>query len=214
MDCHIHTKCSDGLSKAEDIVSKCRELQYDCFSITDHDTITNLRRFENSDVKNIIFGTEVTAVYMGEEIHILAYFSKVPSDDFELFLKDNRIKSSILINRYKNKNKSFAVNTVKEVTKIIKDNGGISIIAHPFNYWKKIDDIIDCCDGMELIYPSFNKKDIEEIIEKYGGRCRFFTAGSDFHGKDYVGNKYINKCCEKYKDFLDPFYNYFITCRM
>lgn len=208
MDCHIHTKYSDGLSDAEDIVGKCGELEFDCFAITDHDTICELKKFEGTAVRNLIFGTEITTICLGTEIHVLAYFSKVPADDFEAFLKNNRIKNSILLHRCQ-KNRESNVNTVKNVAKMIRQYGGISIIAHPYSYWDLIDEIIDDCDGMELIYPSFGKKDIEKIIDKYGNRCRFFTAGSDFHGDHFTGNDYIIKYCQVYGNYLMPFLNYF-----
>lgn len=207
IDCHIHTSYSDGLSDAEDIVCKCKELQMDCFAITDHDTICKLKKFKGSTEK-LIFGTEITTMCFGTEVHILAYFLKLPADDFETFLKNNRIKSSILFHRCKN-NKALNVNTVKEVTKVIKQYGGISIIAHPYSYWEVIDEIICDCDGIELIYPSHETKDIENIIKKYSNYCRFFTAGSDFHSESFKGNDYIDECCRMYKDYLIPFINFF-----
>lgn len=207
MDCHIHTSYSDGLSDAEDVICKCRELQVECFAITDHDTICELKRFEGIS-ERLIFGTEITAIFFGTVIHILAYFSKFPADEFEIFLKNNRIKSSIMSLRRKNYNMSN-INTVKEITKEIKKYGGISVIAHPYNYWDIINDIIDDCDGMELVYPSHEIKDIERMIEKYGERCRFFTSGTDFHGDHYIGNDYVNKCCQVYKKYLVPFSRYF-----
>lgn len=207
MDCHIHTSYSDGLSDAGDVICKCRELQMECFALTDHDTICELKRFGGIS-ERLIFGTEISTIFDGMEIHILAYFLEFPADEFESFLKNNKIKSSILLLRQKRNNMS-SVNTVKEVANVIKKYGGISIIAHPYSYWDIIGNIIDDCDGMELVYPSHQIKDIEKIIEKYGERCRFFTAGSDFHGEQYIENDYVNKCCQTYKEYLIPFIQYF-----
>ncbi len=210
MDCHIHTKNSDGLSSMQDIVLKCKELKLDCFAITDHDTIFELKKIEENNDNNMLFGTEITTFFAGVEIHILAYFSKVPSNDFEIFLRNNRIKNGILKERsQRRKEIDCSYNTVEEVTRNIRKYDGLSIIAHPYNYWNIVDQIINYCDGLELIYPSFAEKDIDIIIERYGDKCRFFTAGSDFHGSNYTGNSYINECCQKYRSYLEAFLKYF-----
>lgn len=207
IDCHIHTNYSDGLCEAEVIVKRCQELGMELFAIADHDTISGLKKFEGFS-EHLIFGTEITAMYKGIEVHVLAYFATLPADNFETYLKNNRVKSAIQRLR-KKKEKYLDDDTIKNITQMIEKLGGVSIIAHPFNYWDIVDAIINDFDGIELIYPSHTKEDIDTILEKYGKKCRFFTAGSDYHGDDFRGNDYINECCQEYSNYLMPFITFF-----
>lgn len=73
----------------------------------------------------------------------------------------------------------------KDGIKMIKDNGGIAVVAHPTLLKRtNIEDVINLgLDGIEGYYP-LNKEDEHlkyiELAKKYN---LMITAGSDYHGK-------------------------------
>ncbi len=77
----------------------------------------------------------------------------------------------------------------KEIIKLIKDAGGISVLAHPGLIHSDIQEIIlnECIkygiNGIEVFYPRHSHNQIEKfqsIAQKYE---LFITGGSDFHGE-------------------------------
>jgi len=74
-DLHIHTTYSDGLLTPDEVIKIAFRKGLYAISITDHDTVAGIRKFENSQVK-VIPGIEFGCVFEGEDVHILGYFSK------------------------------------------------------------------------------------------------------------------------------------------
>jgi len=78
---------------------------------------------------------------------------------------------------------------LSEAIKMIKDNGGIAIIAHPGNNLKHnlniIDDIISSgIDGIEVFSQYHSKYDIEFFYDKCIRHNLLISCGTDFHGKN------------------------------
>ena len=77
--------------------------------------------------------------------------------------------------------------TIKEATDAVHQDGGIAIIAHPYEYDSLdkddfIEKIHNDIDGIECLHPSANKEESEHLIQlahKYNLKV---TGGSDFHG--------------------------------
>ncbi|MGL4106597.1 PHP domain-containing protein [Clostridium sp. LP20] len=72
---------------------------------------------------------------------------------------------------------------------LIKDNGGVAIIAHPGNNLKHNRNIIDelislGIDGIEVFSSYYNKDDIEFFYNKCITEDLLISCGSDFHGKN------------------------------
>lgn len=208
IDCHIHTTQSDGESTLESIIFKCNEMNCEIFAITDHDIMVGLKDIQIPNGCYFLYGVEITSVYSGREIHILAYFKDMPHDNFEKFLKNNRILSAVLLNRCQRGKKGDCTNTIPTILDKVHEYGGITIIAHPINYVDILDDIIDLCDGIELVYPSHTVEFIQQLIGKYKDRCKFFSAGSDFHGKCLVKNEKIDEDTKEYAKYLGTFIDY------
>lgn len=94
-----------------------------------------------------------------------------------------------------------------EAAKAIHDDGGIAVIAHPYEYIKDIEsidkfieDIKDDIDGIECFHPSATNEEslyLVELANKYNLKI---TGGSDFHGENKP-NICINmmKVDDKYK---------------
>ena len=91
-DLHIHTTYSDGLLTPDEVIKVAFQKGLYAISITDHDTVAGIRKFENSQVK-VIPGIEFGCVFEGEDVHILGYFSKyfLPKISEKVsFLKEKR----------------------------------------------------------------------------------------------------------------------------
>lgn len=87
--------------------------------------------------------------------------------------------------------------TTEEGIKLIKENGGLAVLAHPCLYKKNdVEDLIKLgVDGIEAVYPSIEEKEqkYRDLAKKYN---LIITGGSDFHMEhDYkhadVGTCYI-----------------------
>ena len=75
---------------------------------------------------------------------------------------------------------------VFKVVRVIKESGGIAVLAHPGqqqNYWLIPGLVESGLDGLELNHHTHNEKD-RETIRSYANRYGLFlTGGSDYHGK-------------------------------
>ncbi|SHE31549.1 hypothetical protein SAMN02745784_00320 [Tissierella praeacuta DSM 18095] len=83
--------------------------------------------------------------------------------------------------------------TIDETISLIKNIGGIAILAHPGILKNK--DIISHCislgiDGLECIHSKHSKEDMEYLINISKSNNLIITGGSDFHG-DLVNGELI-----------------------
>ena len=75
-----------------------------------------------------------------------------------------------------------------EAIKAIHDDGGLAIVAHPYEYndLDSIDDflldVINDIDGIECFHPSANQEQSNHLIEIAQKNNKLITGGSDFHG--------------------------------
>lgn len=95
----------------------------------------------------------------------------------EAFTKLIGIDAPAYVDRYKIE--------IGEVISLIKEIGGISVIAHPGLIKDK--KIIDYCiekgiNGIECIYPKHSKDQFDCFFDKANHNELIVTAGSDFHG--------------------------------
>lgn len=77
IDLHLHTiNSGDAKNTPEQIVEYVVKNNFDCFSITDHDSVASLEKTEklikNTPVK-FLRGIELTTSYKNKEIHLLVY---------------------------------------------------------------------------------------------------------------------------------------------
>ncbi|GFZ30830.1 phosphatase [Clostridium zeae] len=78
--------------------------------------------------------------------------------------------------------------SLKEAVKIIKESGGIPVLAHPGNNVKEnaklLEDIIGCgIKGIE-VYSSYHNKEQVAFYKEFAIKHKLLlTCGSDFHGK-------------------------------
>ena len=115
-----------------------------------------------------------------------------------------------------------------DAIKLIKECGGVAVLAHPFlideviiypygkklNRFEYIERLIDHgLDGIEACYPysktsykgnMTDMKIAEEVNETYRGKVKFFTGGSDYHAEEKKGimnPRFIGEGGISYKEF-------------
>lgn len=85
IDLHMHTTASDGTQTPSELLVAIQEKNISLFSITDHDSVSNIdEMILLSGKANVPFipGVEVSASYKGQEFHLLVY--GIRTDDTEL----------------------------------------------------------------------------------------------------------------------------------
>lgn len=84
--------------------------------------------------------------------------------------------------------------THHEVISTVKESGGVIVIAHPGNLYRKeeLEELVEAgVDGIEYIHPS-HKFDTQKRIEKFADKHKLLkTGGSDFHGGDKAYHKFF-----------------------
>jgi len=90
VDLHTHTTCSDGVHTPSELVRLAREAGVGTLAITDHDSMDGVdegMRAARVHGIQILPGVEVTAHLDGDgEVHVLAYFLRMPGEAFRRFL--------------------------------------------------------------------------------------------------------------------------------
>lgn len=82
IDLHVHSNHSDGTSSPEELISLAQSSGVSVFALTDHDTVSGVRKAkevaEHSAVTGpkvtVISGVEISAAYKNKDIHILGLF--------------------------------------------------------------------------------------------------------------------------------------------
>lgn len=81
--------------------------------------------------------------------------------------------------------------TLADAIEAIHKDGGLAIIAHPYEYEHDLDSIddflysiMDDIDGIECFHPSANKKQSRHLLEIANDNNKVVTGGSDFHGEN------------------------------
>ncbi len=80
--------------------------------------------------------------------------------------------------------------TPKESVSLIKNAGGLAVLAHPGIYkWSpldleaSLDSLVDIgLDGLEVLYSTHSKSQVKLFLEAAGRKNLSPTGGSDFHG--------------------------------
>lgn len=82
IDLHVHSNHSDGTCSPEELVSLAQASGVSVFALTDHDTVSGVRKAKEAAAQSAISGSEVTvisgveisAAYKKKDIHILGLF--------------------------------------------------------------------------------------------------------------------------------------------
>lgn len=196
IDLHVHSKASDGELSVLELVHRAQVSGLAAIAITDHDTIKGIREYMDSNKKSegmeVIPGVEVSTIYKNDIIHILVYTYKLDGQLATIIenLKKRNLRHYIDYKKGLRKEIQCEYIDVFNLLQVVKEDGGVSILAHPkrvcTNYKELIEIILDLAshglDGIE----SFHRDNsfIEQIgfnllARKYN---LLSTGGSDFHG--------------------------------
>lgn len=246
IDLHIHTNYSDGMLSPKEIVDLAIRKRIKTIAITDHDSVSGIREaLTYSRGKNIevIPGVEISC--HGDQfnvlhLHILGLFIDYRNRELRMFLgkiEQKGLKKFLrkvvsFLKLYKIREilplaKRISLQkkaSIKEAVNIIKEAGGVSILAHPGLI--KYRDLIDLVDyfkkcgggGLEADYPydrlysldAQKSEELNELVRKIAKENGLIlSGGSDFHGNERnvaVGERGINEeefsmLSEKCKDF-------------
>lgn len=121
-DLHIHTNRSDGQHNVEELIKLAKAANLDIISITDHDTTAAIKEaIEIGEMYGIevIPGLEISSDFLDNEIHILAYFFDVNSQELEEYLnffRTERYRRAVrIINKLNLIGQSITIEDVLEV---------------------------------------------------------------------------------------------------
>ena len=163
-DLHIHSNHSDGKSSVREILKSAIDRKLDLISITDHNTLNgSLEAIEIVQEEHLPIN-----VIRGVEIstaqgHLLAYGI------------DKEMDKGI---------------DLTEAVKLVRDLGGITSLAHPFQFYRhgairlKFFKVVDCIEV-------FNARSLPIFNGLSNFFCKVYkkgkTAGSDAHKAEFVG---------------------------
>jgi len=77
---------------------------------------------------------------------------------------------------------------IEEAVEAIHNDGGIAVLAHPYNYKpikdipKLLDDTINLIDGVECFHPSASINNSLYLLDYVTKHNKRITGGSDYHG--------------------------------
>jgi predicted metal-dependent phosphoesterase TrpH len=94
IDLHLHTTVSDGRSTPEDLVAEAANAGLSTIAVTDHDTTGAWDLVAPAAQRRgmaCIPGIEITAVYEGRDVHMLAYFVDPNGIELIEFLDRQRV---------------------------------------------------------------------------------------------------------------------------
>ncbi|MFH1420772.1 MAG: PHP domain-containing protein [Candidatus Aenigmatarchaeota archaeon] len=157
----------EGLNSPEELVKRASAVGLNVLALTDHDEIRGVKEALKAGKK---YGVTVIP---GEEIKTLGINRKMRGHVIALGIQE-RIKPDL---------------TVEETLDKIREQGGISIAAHPFDISRRgIGFKSDLCDAIEV----FNALNIERLVNRHAKefakkRGRPMVAGTDAHSIEMMG---------------------------
>jgi predicted metal-dependent phosphoesterase TrpH len=163
-DLHIHSNHSDGKSSVREILEVAIDRRIDIVSITDHNTVNG-----SLEALEIVRDENLPIVILpGIEIstaqgHLLAFGV---TQDVEAGIE------------------------MSEAVRIVRESGGITSLAHPFQFYRHGAVRLGCFKIVDCI-EVFNAKSLGMFNRLSEFFCRRFgkgkTAGSDAHKAEFVG---------------------------
>src|SRR5262245_46199211 len=104
-DLHLHSHRSDGVLAPAQVVEMAARAGLKAIALTDHDTVDGVEEAIRAAPPGleVIPGVELSAVYRGREIHLLAYFMD-PADPrllefLEPFQSERRLRAERIVAR-------------------------------------------------------------------------------------------------------------------
>lgn len=189
VDLHIHTNASDGTWSVDELLEEIKKKDIKIFSITDHDTVQNIKKMESIiKPKEIKFvpGVEISTSYEGREYHLTIYNYDIENEEINNLVKWNlatRLDYNMEFISYMSKlNKNISKKDYIKYTNDVNRGG-----------WKSLNYMIDnkihknmqehfidvSKSGLKLIFKS--PEEVIKICKKSGGKV--FLAHPAYYKK-------------------------------
>jgi hypothetical protein len=187
---HMHTICSDGRLKPEELIEQAVVLDLKGLAITDHHSVRGYKAaqcwldkvFDHSkvDAPHLWTGAEITSKLLEIEVHILCYAFDPEHPAMQLYLQGKAPRGS----------DAEAANVITAVHQA----GGLAVLAHPSRYRLRATELVRAAaeigiDGMETYYAYNNPspwkpspKETTEAIQLATTYRLLNTCGTDTHG--------------------------------
>lgn len=188
---HMHTTCSDGQLKPEQLIEQAVAIGLKGLAITDHHTIdgyqiaqTWLENWQQTSpstpVPHLWTGVEITAKLLDTDVHILGYAFDPEHPSIKLYLNGSAPRNGDA--------------QAAAVILALHQAGGVAVLAHPERYRRSANELIPVAaqlgiDGVEAYYaynnpepwqPSPNQtQTVRQLSATYN---LFNTCGTDTHG--------------------------------
>lgn len=192
---HLHTTCSDGQLTPEALMEQAITIGLKGLAITDHHTIKGFERAKQWIEKaatlyppqllpQIWTGVEITADLNGTSIHLLGYAFNPQDDNMRDYLTGETPQGE----------SAKAENVINSIHLA----GGLAILAHPFRYRRRGEELILEAyrlgiDGIEAYYaygnpnpwlPSPTETSLALLLAKEYNL--YTTCGTDTHGSNIL----------------------------
>lgn len=92
-DLHLHSRHSDGADAPASLVEEAAKVGLEVISLTDHDTLSGIPEAQDAGRRlgiRVIAGVELSAEFLGHEVHLLAYGFDPGSEDLLEVLRHSR----------------------------------------------------------------------------------------------------------------------------
>lgn len=191
---HIHTNISDGTLTPAEVVKQASEIGLEIISITDHNSAEahSLIADNIPEGLTVISGVEFDCWHNHILLHIIGYGVDVTNEKLLETCAHNYIGKTADVIRFFNRRNA------KDVISIIKEAGGVAVIAHPACCWVKdmeklIDELIEMgLDGVEAFYPYASHRKIvkfhsgQTVYEIAKRKNLILTGGTDCHSSNLL----------------------------
>ena len=188
---HMHTICSDGQLKPEELIKQAVALGLKGLAITDHHTVAGYQvaqtwledqqqQSPSLPIPHLWTGIEITANLLGTEVHILGYSFDPQHPGLQLYLQGKAPQGSDA--------------QTANVIVALHQAGGLAVLAHPERYKRPAAELIPVAaqlgiDGVETYYAYNNPnpwkpspketQKVKDLADTYG---LLNTCGTDTHG--------------------------------
>jgi PAS domain S-box-containing protein len=208
---HLHSNFSDGELTPEALVANLSAAGVRFTSLTDHDTIEGLPRFQKATKKRGISslpGVELTTWFNGSELHLLGFGFDPEFDDLRTTLVSLRQVQDLGVHSITGSLRKMGANhpgsaedsstnnaapggrlEIAAAIDLIHRAGGKTFLAHPFMYESdpaRLDLLIGDLktlglDGLEAFYAPFSSQQQESLVEIARKHDLPVSAGTDLH---------------------------------
>jgi len=120
IDLHIHSSCSDGTMSPEELVSAALEAGLEAAALTDHDTVSGVRRFLAAAAGTplrAVAGVELATMLFSKDIHVVGLFIDPDNGPLLAALEQLRIwreeRNEMMVDRLREKGYAITMEEVR-----------------------------------------------------------------------------------------------------